>query len=795
MDTSDSDSDYDDAPVPQPPQPQSKPKPIEPPVPQWSKSLKVVQNASLKGDRLKMSSTALQEIIHASTDHNQTLPSPLFFQLTNKQTGIKAYGSVREFTAENNHVVEVSPLLAESLQLGVATDGPTAKLNKEKGKGKGKIVQLEEEQDSGDAMRLEEEEQEEEQEDWIPDCTVKCVSLPKCEYLKIAPLDPSYLEIPDLRALLESHLRQNYSTVTESTTLSVSFIASSNSSTTNAVVHQFLITQCKPALACSCIDVDINLDVVPLDDGVAEEAVRRKFFGAGAVAAESGGDGVVEVVLSGVGVGGGGGDEVKGSVVGSVGNDEYRYFRVKNLAGKRNAGTYRVQVVAEGAGGSGGGSSALTGDCDVFVSTSMFAKPGLMDHDYYNADVGDSVVEFGVGGEDGEEDADEDVPFVYISVRGYSSNTMFRLTVSWTKGKVPASAPRNSNQSTTQTHENDDHVPEGQLKCENCYQSVPTRTFTMHQAFCARNNAICNRCRTAGNPVFVFKKEELETHWHCDSCDLVGTVAESGKHLEMEHTRHACVCGESLELKQVALHKRKQCPERLIICRYCRLRVRAGPKSMVAKDIYSGLGLCEHESVCGSRTIECIKCKANVQLKDVKMHAQFHEVQKQNQKAPLLCPNTQCSNRPNAQFPNPLGLCQPCFSPFWSPRHDPGNQKLTTKLLSAYHTQLTTGCGRTGHCVNPYCATGKKGEVMDATGGAVVAFEILKKSALFAGGGVKAEYSLCVLEAKNANRRAAANNLSEMGFQVSWAVKALEESGDNVEKALTWLLQNAPKLK
>ncbi|KAI9346586.1 hypothetical protein BDR26DRAFT_112824 [Obelidium mucronatum] len=375
------------------------------------------------------------------------------------------------------------------------------------------------------------------------DCIVKCVTLPKCEYLKIAPLEATYLEIPDLRALLESHLRQNFSTITESTTLSVPLTIKYSSTTTTTTtpsseIHRFLITECKPETVCSCIDVDINLDVVPLEGGgVAEEAVRRKFFGGdrNTVVVGGGGvhdaaDGITEVVLV---EGGGGGSSsssssrgVLGSVNGVVEKGECRYFRVKTVkSGDRGGGggTYRVEAVplvsGSGSGGGGGGSSGTgisSGDCNVFVSLSMVERPGLMEHDHYNVDTGVSVVEFGIGSGGGDGGVDDDM--------------------------------------------------------------------------------------------FLFKKEEFANHWHCDSCSLVSTVAASVKHLEMEHgMRHACVCGQDLPLKSLAGHKKRECPDRLIICRYCRLRVRAGPKSMVAKDIYSGLGLCEHESVCGSRTIECIK--------------------------------------------------------------------------------------------------------------------------------------------------------------------------------------------
>ncbi|KAJ3063943.1 hypothetical protein HDU98_000294 [Podochytrium sp. JEL0797] len=770
MDSSDSDDDH--VPMPAPPQKQKPKQPEEPPPPDWSKRLQMVENASLKGDRLIMSPTVLSEIIHLSGP-NHALPSPLFFQLT-CASGTKAYGSVREFTAAQDHIVEVSPALAERLRGGGGNgaDGVESK-------GKQAVVEMDVElQDEDDVASLVE-----------LDCLVECVALPKCEYLKIAPLEATYLEIPDLRALLESHLRRTYSSVSLGTILSVPMHHHNYNG--QEQMHRFLITECKPAQTCSCIDTDINLDVVPLVvGGVAGEAVRRKFMLCGG----GGGGGVQEVVL----VQEVGGVEVKGEVRGLVGVGESVFYRVRNMAGGgKGVGRYEIRVAAVTGTGGGSGSSSGGGggggDCDLFVSTRAFEKPGKMEHDYFNVDEGESAVQFEMGGRE----QDEDVPFIFVGVEGYSAPSgtcSFRLTVSWTKLDAATSIANSTTEPTEflDTHHGLLIIPEGHTQCPTCYQNIPSRTFPMHEAFCSRNNAVCNRCRTAGTTPFVFQRDQLANHWHCDECAVVGTLSQGTKHVGRMHSMMECVCGEGLELAQVAGHKGKQCPERLILCRYCRLRVRAGKKSTVVKDLYAGLDLSEHESECGSRTIECVKCKASVQLKDVQMHAQFHEIKKQNQQTPPLCPNTQCANRPTPQYPNPLGLCQPCFAPFWSPRHDPGNQKLISKLVGVYHSQLTMGCNHSW-CTNAYCKTGKKEvEGMDPTGAAVVAFEVLKRSKLFVGGG-RGEYSLCVAEAKTARRRVEAEKVAEMGFHVSWAVKALEECADDSGKAISWLLQNAPK--
>ncbi|KAJ3286830.1 hypothetical protein HDU79_006173 [Rhizoclosmatium sp. JEL0117] len=730
MDTSDSESEAEQLPPP-PPKSQSRKQPREqPPPPRWSDTLTLVVNAALEGDRINLPSSSLDQILSLSGPNQ--LPSPLFFKLTNHSTSQTAYATVREFTSPTPTTAEISPFLATLLQIPSTTTTTTTTTTPN---------------DTNEPFLA----------------TIECTSLPHCTFLKLSPNTPEYLQIPDLRPVLEGFLRGRFSTITTGTTLLVQGI-------------EFLVVETRPGVVCSCVDVDVDLEVVPIEGGVAEAAVREKYFGGGG---SSGGGGVVDV-----GVGSG--------VLGRVGGGgDVFYGRVK--VGDEKGGVWRVTV-----GGEGGASSSDGGELGVFVSTRGVEKPGMWEHDWFSVEGG--VVDFVVGGNSQDEQEEEDVgdvPYVYITVTLLEDARprSIRVTVEWNadgklveeQNSVPLQAPI------------DEPIPEGHIQCDNCFQTVPTRTHTMHQAFCLRNNTVCTRCRTAGSPNFIFKKQDFPHHWHCDLCPTTTNSADPQvpqKHMQLYHTVHTCTCGTDLELRQVGIHQRRDCPDRIIICRYCRLRVKAGRKSTAAKDLYAGLGLSEHESVCGSRTIECIKCRANVQLKDVKMHAQFHEVQKQTQKTPALCPNSQCAHRPNAQFPNPLGLCQTCFSPFWSPTHDPGNQKLAAKLLQKYHSQLTNGCGRTGVCQNTgYCATAKGPDgAMDATGAALVAFEVLKKSALFSGGLSKAEYHLCVSEAKNAKRRADAATLAEMGFHISWAVKGLEESGDSVERALQWLLQNAPKI-
>ncbi|KAJ3390849.1 hypothetical protein HDU84_006940 [Entophlyctis sp. JEL0112] len=728
--SSDSDSDFDaDTEAHQ--QPESSVRPqlsagvaYTPQIPRWSRVLRLVQNHSLTGDRILLPSDALGELLSASGPEH--LPSPLFFRLFAPATGAIAHGSVREFTARDDSTFEVSPFLAERLFSAVSDFDLSP------------------------------------EESGMFNCTVECTGLPKCDFVKLAPLDPGYLEIPDLRALLESHLRQNYASISEGSTLTIPVRTKGKQ-----LDFKFLITETRPEKACSCIDVDVNLDIAPLDFALAKEAVERKLFGENKSTGGASSDAICEISVV---------DVEQASMQGIVSPSRYSFYKFRRLQER----SYRIELVP-----------AESSDCDLFVSvTSSVDRPTIDDHDFYDVSFGKSVVELPAR----ESSHPSDEQFVYISVRGYDSSNKFTLSITSIKGNPP------QNQiSTTPSSQNE----LGYVQCENCLQHVPVATSMMHDAFCRRNNVVCGRCKGASQKAFVFSKSDYAQHWHCDDCDYIGSGGEAdrAKHLALEHSPRVCQqCeAEISRLGFLAKHVRSECPERLIECRFCHLFVRAGKKSMLAKDLILGLDFGEHESECGSRTIDCIKCKRKVQLKDVQSHfrvnngegvtfksvfshldfIQIHEIQKDSQKTPPLCPNSECSNAPNTQYPNILGLCQSCFRPFWSPSHDPGNARLAKRLIAAYNTQLTTGCGQR-HCANvAHCATAAcaaddtQWKQLDPTGAAVEALNLIKKSALF--GSSRPEYFLCVADVKCAARKVAARRLGQMGFHVSWCVKALEE--------------------
>jgi hypothetical protein len=173
------------------------------------------------------------------------------------------------------------------------------------------------------------------------------------------------------------------------------------------------------------------------------------------------------------------------------------------------------------------------------------------------------------------------------------------------------------------------------------------------------------------------------------------------KHKSLEHKLLECICLQTLLLPQVAFHCRKECPERMIICRFCHLLVRAGEFSRTGKDLFLGSLLSEHESECGARTVTCQTCKKPVQLKDVQLHTDVHRklsASFQKESGFQVCMNLNCSMAQN-EPKNEMKLCKTCFSPFWSPRVEENRSWLRNKLLSMYINQLMKGCGHR-HCYN-----------------------------------------------------------------------------------------------
>lgn len=52
----------------------------------------------------------------------------------------------------------------------------------------------------------------------------------------------------------------------------------------------------------------------------------------------------------------------------------------------------------------------------------------------------------------------------------------------------------------------------GETFCQNCRKWVSTARFSLHSAFCERQNTVCKVCDQ------VLLKAEFDDHWHCQLC-------------------------------------------------------------------------------------------------------------------------------------------------------------------------------------------------------------------------------------------------------------------------------------
>ena len=344
-------------------------------------------------------------------------------------------------------------------------------------------------------------------------------------------------------------------------------------------------------------------------------------------------------------------------------------------------------------------------DLDVFMSR-LYEFPDLMHHEYFSVEYASSSLEFKL--------ENTGQKLLYIGIIGNTNNTGFDFKL--IRSDTPFQKELKALESSSTI------MPaEGSVQCKNCNAWIPQTTITMHSAFCERNNIACIKCSQ------VFKRSEFSNHWHCEmaDCQYMGDIRGKEKHHKYIHIPTCCDCGSLYFLSDLANHRMTDCPERMIICRFCHLMVRAGPKSFLAKDLYLGTGLTEHESVCGSRTITCINCQKQVQLKEIQIHSKLHSLAEKSTPK-LICSNINCSNPLVSEYRYAFDLCQGCIK-FLSQKAD-----IPEQIIRTYHSQLTQGCG-SPHCQNEKCFSGLSNtrnqvDRMNPTDAAVEAIRLYKES-------------------------------------------------------------------
>ncbi|KAG0244140.1 ubiquitin fusion degradation protein UFD1-domain-containing protein [Mortierella sp. GBAus27b] len=600
---------------------------------------------------------------------------------------------------------------------------------------------------------------------------IQYAPLLKGTWAKFRPLSSDFLEITDFRALLEAILRSHYTTLTRGEVLKIH----QGQQEYDFVVEQLLPD---PGDAVCITDTDLVVEFAPLETTFSQDGSSN--INNGSSGSNSNG-------------------HLNGNSNGSKSPSTLRIG--SNALGQVAEGSYQrwtIEVPNRAAGVMIQVDVQEPGDLDVLVSTK--APVGLDEHVWSNFEsVGPRVIT--IPASDRDYATQQDSKTLHIGIYGREllaglsgsgssspAETTYRIQAHYYDGE---SASEETTGSTT-ANGSDADVPnkgaDGYQECTNCGSWIPERTMMLHSNFCHRNNVKCDRCSQ------VMKKEDFADHFHCDHCDKHGHVSERKKHMEIYHGWYQCTCEtfESPSLPELALHRRTTCPDRWIICRYCHTLVQQGGPASNHRDRIQGLG--SHESYCGDRTIPCQKCSQLVSLKNVQVHAQHHEYQRQNQPTPLLCSNQNCVRlRPTSTASNILGMCAICFGPYWISTDDPKHQKLLQRLARRYHTQLMTGCGNTW-CRNLHCATAQN-RPMEANEAAAEMMTILKEARIGSSKGDQ-RFWLCVDEATSDKRMTA--ELLEQDtkgrFRVEWCIKALDTiKSKDMEAATQWLNLHAPR--
>lgn len=154
--------------------------------------------------------------------------------------------------------------------------------------------------------------------------TLRLKELPKGTWARFRTMSVGSRDILDFRAAFESHLRANYNTLTKGEILSVRH---------GNKRYEFLVEELKPADAVCVTDTDLEVDIEPL----AEEA---ETVGTAAKRMPNGG-GVVDGIMENKG------EFVVGeAVTGNIEEEEYKYFRLKDIDHGRGQGL-KIEIAVE----------------------------------------------------------------------------------------------------------------------------------------------------------------------------------------------------------------------------------------------------------------------------------------------------------------------------------------------------------------------------------------------------------------------------------------------------------------
>ncbi|KAK4542128.1 hypothetical protein LTR36_006975 [Oleoguttula mirabilis] len=773
----------------------------------WSAQLSVTSTRSqgLPGDKILLPPSALEALLSASSnlaaetarqdlpsydpynsstysayrqaesqyqDQRQQLPHPLTFRLVNPENGRVVYAGIREFSAEEGEAV-LSPFLQETLGLKVP-----------EGSKKDPVVIDETDDRLVNGAHG-------------PTITVHVKQLPKGTFVKLRPLEAGY-DVEDWKALLEQHLRQNYTTLTNGEVL---IVPGGRGMGGKKEEFRFLVDGFKPETDGICIvDTDLEVDIEALNEEQARETLKR-------IAAK-----MTRLPGTDQGSSAGGDLDIFKAQQGQVLPGEYVDYQ---LSAWDKGQTLELELSGEGD----------EDDVDLLISplsATQRAKPRLDEWKFADLDgrpkkrirLAPTNVEL------------EGAEALYVSVHAFAPVDV--QTNGDAQGQDAPVRPRHF--TLRARHPNPDEVVEdgsaqdaeappneGDVRCKNCGQWVPQRTLMLHENFCLRNNILCPK---GCGQVFQKRSPAFEQHWHCPHDPAYGNGGLSRqKHNALYHPREVLRCSECAtqetfaSVPALAQHRTTTCPAKLILCRFCHLVVpqEGDPDGPNAEALLSGMT--PHELADGARTTECHLCNKIVRLRDMETHLKNHDLDRHSRPPPTPCRNVNCGRTLDVcsksgdtragsrmgQGPgNDIGLCSVCYGPLYVSMYDPEGKALRRRIERRYLQQLVTGCGKSW-CRDEFCKTGRKSL---GVGGNVTTKDALPMIKPFLDGLARGQATtplhFCVDE-KSQKQRILAEMLAaedgpslKGGYSLEWCIGALEAEKGDLDGARQWLKNWAP---
>lgn len=390
----------------------------------------------------------------------------------------------------------------------------------------------------------------------VPLIEVKYASLPKGTYAKLKPEGAGFSDLPNHRAVLETALR-NHATLSENDTVVVNY---------GQLQYKLRVLELKPASSVSVLETDVEVDIEGSDSILDNEENQN--------------------VLVPLFIG-----KVESSVV-EEGKFRYYKFTVEESVCKKVAsGLANVEVKID--------TDASGGDTDIYISRHPLVFPTQHRHEWSSHEVGSKVLILK------PQDATLVSGVYSIGVYGFKGTSKYQLSVAIKDVNSQSIGERASASGS---------VDVDSVLCRNCKRHVASQSAHLHEAYCMRHNVACphDGCGV------VLRKEEAADHVHCNKCGRAFQQKELEKHMKVFHEPLHCPCGVVLEKEDMVQHQSLTCPLRLIVCRFCGDTVYAGGEPVDARDRLRNM--CEHESICGSRTALCDSCGRSVMLKEMDIH-------------------------------------------------------------------------------------------------------------------------------------------------------------------------------